>query len=535
MKRTLWRLTAASSGVLVALSMNIGPASASSSDDHRPERNPVQIADQVARTEQDADSYAKSEQFLPINANVPVQILSLGSNGGDTKQSNSSTAESAAVNKAGTDQSVRQYQSIPKPDDHKGHGPKGHDGWKPDDHKGHDRKGHDGWKPDDHKGHGPKGHDGWKPDDHKGHGPKGHDGWKPEPPAVQKASQKAWTDQDAKSEAKSKQFLPVNANVPVQFLSLGHNGGDTKQSNNSTARSFAGNFAWTDQSIDQTQAWKGLDGWKPDGHKGDDHKGYDPKGHDGWKDDKGHGPKGHDDRKGYDRPTFQGASQKASTDQNAESSAKSTQILPVNVNAPVQILSLGHNGGDTKQSNNSTAESAAINQAETDQSAKQYQQAGKAPAFQGASQEASTDQNAESSAKSTQILPVNVNAPVQILSLGHNGGDTKQSNNSTAESAAINQAETDQSAKQYQQAGKAPAFQGASQEASTDQNAESSAKSTQILPVNANVPVQILSLGSNGGDTSQSNNSTAESAAVNQAGTSQGIGQAQGILGGLLG
>ena len=84
MNRTLWRLTAATSGVLVALSMNIGTASASSSDDHRPERNPVQIADQAARTEQDADSSAKSEQFLPINANVPVQILSLGSNGGDT-------------------------------------------------------------------------------------------------------------------------------------------------------------------------------------------------------------------------------------------------------------------------------------------------------------------------------------------------------------------------------------------------------------------------------------------------------------------
>jgi hypothetical protein len=124
---------------------------------------------------------------------------------------------------------------------------------------------------------------------------------------------------------------------------------------------------------------------------------------------------------------------------------------------------------------------------------------------------------------------------VQILSLGSNGGDTKQSNNSTAESFAGNAAQTDQSAKQYQQAGPAPASQKASQEASTDQNAESSAKSEQILPVNANVPVQILSLGSNGGDTSQSNNSTAESAAVNQAGTSQVIGQAQGLLGGLAG
>ena len=226
---------------------------------------------------------------------MPVQILSLGSNGGDTKQSNNSTAESAAANRAGTDQSVSQHQSIPKPDDRKGHDRKGHDGYKPDDHKGHGPKGHDGYKPDDHKGHGPKGHDGYKPDDHKGHGPKGHDGYKPDD----------------------------------------HKGHDPK----------------------------GHDGYKPD-----DHKGHDPKGHDGWK---------------PEPPAVQKASQKAWTDQDAKSEAKSKQFLPVNVNAPVQILSLGHNGGDTKQSNNSTAESTAINQAETDQSAKQYQQAGKAPAFQG--------------------------------------------------------------------------------------------------------------------------------------------------------
>jgi hypothetical protein len=331
LKRILWRLTAASSGVLVALSMSIGPASASGSGGHPPERHPVQAADQVAGTEQNADSFAKSEQILPINANVPVQILSLGSNGGDTKQSNNSTAQSAAVNEAQTDQSVHQAQS-----------------WKPDDHKGHDQKGHDGWKPDDRKGHDQKGHDRCKPEDRKG-----HDGWKPEPSAFQTAEQKAWTDQDATSTAVSKQFFPVNANVPVQILSLGHNGGDTQQSNNSTAKSFAGNFAWTGQSIDQGQS-----GWTGEP------KGHDSKGHDGWKPDD---HKGHDQKGGHDSPAFQGASQEASTDQNAESSAKSEQILPVNVNAPVQILSLGSNGGDTSQSNNSTAESAAVNQAGTSQ------------------------------------------------------------------------------------------------------------------------------------------------------------------------
>ena len=112
MKRTLWRLTAATTGALAALTMSVGPASASSSGDSRPQRGPVQLADQVARTEQNAESSAKSEQFLPVNANVPVQILSLGSNGGDTSQSNNSTAESAAVNQAGTSQGIGQAQGI---------------------------------------------------------------------------------------------------------------------------------------------------------------------------------------------------------------------------------------------------------------------------------------------------------------------------------------------------------------------------------------------------------------------------------------
>ena len=119
MKRTLWRLTAASTGALVALSLNVGAAGAlSPGDQHPPERiphGPVQVGRSVARTDQDARSFAKSEQIMPINANVPVQILSLGHNGGDTKQSNSSSASSAAVNKAGTEQSIDQHQkSYPK-------------------------------------------------------------------------------------------------------------------------------------------------------------------------------------------------------------------------------------------------------------------------------------------------------------------------------------------------------------------------------------------------------------------------------------
>ena len=110
----------------------------------------------------------------------------------------------------------------------------------------------------------------------------------------------------------------------------------------------------------------------------------------------------------------------------------------MNLNVPVQILSLGHNGGDTKQSNDSTAKSNAANEAGTSQSATQDQHAGSGAAYQGAEQSATTDQDATSSAKSEQIAPVNVNAPIQVLSLGSNGGDTYQSNDSTAQSSATN-------------------------------------------------------------------------------------------------
>jgi hypothetical protein len=520
LKRNLWRLAAASLGAATALSLNVGAASALNSpgDQHPSVRfphGPVQVADQAARTDQDAHSFAKSEQIIPINANVPVQILSLGHNGGDTKQSNSSSASSAAVNEAGTQQSIDQHQSSPK-----AHEAPEHDGWKHPDksHGSKDRcrKGDDGKQDHAWKDRGPSG------DDYgESHG---------QQPPVQVADQHAWTHQDADSKAKSEQFLPVNANVPVQLLSLGHNGGDTWQSNRSSAESFAGNQAWTGQSIDQDQRapskgdWDGRDSWKDRGEKGYTDGGY------------GHAPKGPEG-------AFQGASQWAGTDQDAHSSAESTQFVPVNVNAPIQVLSLGENGGDTKQSNSSSAESAAVNKAGTEQSVDQNQQTGNGGwghdggAFQGASQGASTDQQADSAATSKQILPVNVNAPIQVLSLGSNGGDTWQSNSSSAESAAQNKAWTDQSADQQQAAGGqgGAAFQGASQGASTDQDASSHAKSEQVLPVNLNIPVQALSLGHNGGDTAQSNSSSASSAAGNQAGTSQGVGQAQGGLLGLTG
>jgi hypothetical protein len=49
-------------------------------------------------------------------------------------------------------------------------------------------------------------------------------------------------------------------NAPIQILSFGHNGGDTYQSNDSSASSSAENEAGTVQSVDQVQGLGGLFG-----------------------------------------------------------------------------------------------------------------------------------------------------------------------------------------------------------------------------------------------------------------------------------
>lgn len=302
---------------------------------------------------------------------------------------------------------------------------------------------------------------------------------------------------------------------------------------------------------------------------------------------------------GHPAAVHQLGSQESHTTQQATSEAKSTQLAPTNVNAPISLLGIGFGtghhakgghgkdgGSDIKQSNHSQAASKAKNTARTVQVMDQDQQVHarpepvrpghhgekphrhdrgcehgkwwkqgskpghghghgkghgvkphhghhdpKAGAVQSGEQKAHTEQDADSTAKSTQVLPVNVNAPIQVLSLGSNGGDVEQSNSSKAESEAGNHATTQQGLQQDQRVpggfGPGGAVQSGEQEAATEQDADSSATSTQVLPVNVNVPLQVLSLGSNGGDVSQSNSSSAQSEASNSAGTAQGLLQQQ--------
>jgi hypothetical protein len=232
----------------------------------------------------------------------------------------------------------------------------------------------------------------------------------------------------------------------------------------------------------------------------------------------------------------QGVGQTAVTGQSATSNATSTQTNPSNNNIDVRIFSPG-SGGSVSQSNTSAAGSAAINAAKTIQGASQNQSgAGE----QGVGQSAGTGQHADSSATSTQDHPTNNNIDVRIFSPG-SGGDVKQSNTSVAGSLAANAAATVQGVEQNQgggggggkdhpcgcHGGGGNGVQAVGQDAGTLQGAHSQATSTQQHPTNNNIPVRIGSPGSDGSVT-QSNSSTAVSAAGNLAGTLQGVSQNQG-------
>jgi hypothetical protein len=228
-------------------------------------------------------------------------------------------------------------------------------------------------------------------------------------------------------------------------------------------------------------------------------------------------------------PSVQEAGQSNSSDQSATSNATSTQSGATNTNIPVRVLSPG-NDGSVSQSNSSTAGSIAANLNATSQSTGQQQAGAGGAGVQAAGQDNASSQSAESTAGSTQDRPANYNIPVRVLSPGHDG-DVEQSNSSTAVSVGANANLTEQDIHQKQAGGGgAPNVQAAGQQNASTQHASSGATSTQTGAANYNIPVRVLSPG-NGGTVSQSNDSTALSAAVNLNKTGQGIGQHQVGLG----
>jgi trimeric autotransporter adhesin len=312
-------------------------------------------------------------------------------------------------------------------------------------------------------------------------------------PLVQGAGQSASSQQTAGSSASSTQSSPSNTNISVRIGSEG-DGGVVAQTNGSSATSVAGNANSTNQQAAQQGGAPGV----------------------------------------------AVAGQSATNGQTANSTATSTQDHPKNTNISVRIMSPGDDGSVT-QTNDSSAKSAAGNKNSTTQSASQS-----GGGVQVAKQDAANKQSATSDATSTQDHPSNVNIPVRIYSDGNDGSVT-QTNSSSAKSAAGNKNETTQTAEQGSGASKsapvrdacgggcgdhgAPSVQDAEQSSSSGQSATSSATSEQDHPSNVNIPVRIGSAG-NDGSVTQTNSSSAVSAAGNKNTTDQSVEQSAGGSGG---
>ena len=208
-------------------------------------------------------------------------------------------------------------------------------------------------------------------------------------PLVQGAGQSASSQQTAGSSATSTQSSPSNTNISVRIGSAG-DGGVVAQTNGSSATSVAGNANSTNQQAAQQGGAPGV----------------------------------------------AMASQSATNDQTADSTATSTQDHPSNTNISVRIMSPGDDGSVT-QTNDSSAKSAAGNKNKHDPVRRPVRR-------RGPDREAGRRQQAVGgllTRRSTQDHPSNVNIPVRIYSDGDNGS-VKQTNDSSAKSAAGNKNET---------------------------------------------------------------------------------------------
>jgi hypothetical protein len=250
---------------------------------------------------------------------------------------------------------------------------------------------------------------------------------------IQESGQLAGNLQQAGSNAESTQVHPTNQNISVRVLSEGGNG-SVDQSNESNAKSFAGNKNTLTQDTTQEQSGSECCA-APSPMKGSEccdtpapKKGTSREHTDSCDCQSGVG--------------IQAGGQEAFNKQKAESNAESKQINPTNKNIGVRILSPGDDG-DVSQSNSSTALSGAFNKNDTSQSLDQTQSgSGCGPCshglgIQAGGQKALNLQHADSNAESKQINPTNKALSLRFKSEG-GGGAVSQSNSSFAGSLAAN-------------------------------------------------------------------------------------------------
>ncbi len=161
---------------------------------------------------------------------------------------------------------------------------------------------------------------------------------------------------------------------------------------------------------------------------------------------------------------------------------------------PVAVLSGGPIQGAVSQEGRARGEGEALNN-ETEQSIRQD---GEGEGGNSASQSASNSQILPIALGASLAIPVNLNVPVSVLSLGPAQGDVSQRGDAGARSRGVN-LEHEQNIRQTGGEG----GNSASQSASNSQILPIALGAALAIPINANIPVSILSSGPSQGNLTQ--------------------------------
>lgn len=476
----------------------------------------VQSSQQAAGTDQLAVALSAAKQIDPTNTNVPIRVLSPGSDG-DVTQSNTAGSRADAGNKAGTTQDSSQAQAGSS--------------------CGCDGSG----------------------------------------PAIQTSDQAAQTDQSAAALSEAKQIDPSNTAVSIRVLSPG-DGGSVTQSNTAASSASAGNEASTKQSGSQTQS-AGSCGCSSDPIQVAKQAAETEQGsaalsaavQDGASNNASPvrvlSPGSDGDvtqsnnaassaKSGNAASTTQSGSQTQGgatcgcggeavqvLGQEAETGQSSTALSGAfqlfgdrsrcgcdgsssgNDASPVRVWSPGSDG-DVTQSNNVASSAASGNRASTTQDASQAE-AGGGLEIQALGQKAETGQEALAASLAAQIGASNTANPVRVWSPG-GGGSVEQSNNAASSARAGNDAGTDQSGRQLIAGSRCSCerlpIQAAGQWAGTAQLAPAFSGALQVVGRNQSTPTSVKSPGS-AGDLSQANSAGSRGDAGNRASAGQGVSQ----------
>ncbi|MDX6555872.1 MAG: hypothetical protein QOD86_2067 [Miltoncostaeaceae bacterium] len=195
------------------------------------------------------------------------------------------------------------------------------------------------------------------------------------------------------------------------------------------------------------------------------------------------------------------ANQTSKNNQIAPIAITGSISAPINLNLPLGLLSPGSNGGTVNQENSSTVTGRSVNN-ESDQRMDQRVTGGSNSSNKG--EQINVNNQLLPIALGLGIsAPININAPIAVLSPDSNNGNVHQKNDSDVHTESLNN-ETEQTMRQRASSG---ASNDASQKAVSTQLLPIAAALGVAVPINVNAPIAVLSPGSNNGDVFQNGDS----------------------------